>query len=350
MYKAIRNKKIKINRKRCQFDQQLKEGDIVLLFLPPEFLEEKVTEIPLYTGNLDVIYEDSDILIVNKEAGLLSQSDQAGQQDTLVGRVQYYLYAKKEYDPEQENSFTPALCHRLDKNTQGLVIAAKNARALRIMNQAIKEHKIQKYYYAVVEGTFSQKDFSITCFIKKEQTKALVSRSYKEGYKEASMDVHVMDSNPNGSLIQVLLKTGRFHQIRAKCNLRGIQSVVMKDVLEQRRIKHNITMIGHKHIVLVFIYMPDPLASQSRCTGLDNPQIRFIHHFFLKIRYIIYFHKHIPNLFDRHIRKHKRSQCRKQRVGGYTPHGSRNFFIIVWTNIIKHAYNPFSNPLILSNT
>lgn len=215
MYKAIRNKKIKINRKRCQFDQQLKEGDIVLLFLPPEFLEEKVTEIPLYTGNLDVIYEDSDILIVNKEAGLLSQSDQAGQQDTLVGRVQYYLYAKKEYDPEQENSFTPALCHRLDKNTQGLVIAAKNARALRIMNQAIKEHKIQKYYYAVVEGTFSQKDFSITCFIKKEQTKALVSRSYKEGYKEASMDVHVMDSNPNGSLIQVLLKTGRFHQIRA---------------------------------------------------------------------------------------------------------------------------------------
>ena len=215
MYKAIRNKKIKINRKRCQFDQQLKEGDIVLLFLPPEFLEEKVTEIPLYTGNLDVIYEDSDILIVNKEAGLLSQSDQAGQQDTLVGRVQYYLYAKKEYDPEQENSFTPALCHRLDKNTQGLVIAAKNARALRIMNQAIKERKIQKYYYAVVEGTFSQKDFSITCFIKKEQTKALVSRSYKEGYKEASMDVHVMDSNPNGSLIQVLLKTGRFHQIRA---------------------------------------------------------------------------------------------------------------------------------------
>lgn len=215
MYKAIRNKKIKINRKRCHFDQQLKEGDIVLLFLPPEFLEEKVRNIPVYTGNLDVVYEDSNILIVNKEAGLLSQSDQPGQQDTLVGRVQYYLYAKKEYDPENENSFTPALCHRLDKNTQGLVIAAKNARALRIMNQSIKEHKIQKYYYALVEGTFSQKDFNVTCFIKKEQTKALVSGSYKEGYKEASMDVHVVDSNPDGSLIQVLLKTGRFHQIRA---------------------------------------------------------------------------------------------------------------------------------------
>ena len=131
MYKAIRNKKIKVNRKRCTFDQKIQENDSILLFLPPDVLEEKQVDTQYISSQLDVVYEDENILIVNKPYGLLSQSDQSQNQDCLVNRVQAYLMEKNEYDPNKEHSFAPSICHRLDRNTTGLVIAAKNANALR---------------------------------------------------------------------------------------------------------------------------------------------------------------------------------------------------------------------------
>ena len=116
MYKAIRNKKIKVNRKRCTFDQKIQENDSILLFLPPDVLEEKKVETNYISSKLDVIYEDENILIVNKPYGLLSQSDQRQNQDCLVNRVQAYLMEKNEYDPNKEHSFAPSICHRLDRN------------------------------------------------------------------------------------------------------------------------------------------------------------------------------------------------------------------------------------------
>ena len=101
------------------------------MFLPPDVLEEKKVETNYISSKLDVIYEDENILIVNKPYGLLSQSDQSQNQDCLVNRVQAYLMEKNEYDPNKEHSFAPSICHRLDRNTTGLVIAAKNANALR---------------------------------------------------------------------------------------------------------------------------------------------------------------------------------------------------------------------------
>lgn len=215
MYKAIRNKKIKVNRKRCTFDQKLQLNDIVLLFLPPDVLEEKKIETNYISAKVDVIYEDDNILIVNKPYGLLSQSDQSKNQDCLVRRVQAYLMQKNEYDPSQEHFFAPSICHRLDRNTTGLVIAAKNADALRKVNDAIAKRQIQKVYRAHVTGTFVQKDFSMCYYIRKENTIAKVSDTKKEGYQKALMDVHVETDDGENSICTIVLHTGRFHQIRA---------------------------------------------------------------------------------------------------------------------------------------
>lgn len=221
MYKAIRNKKIKVNRKRCTYDQKLQEGDQILIFLPLEFLNIRQKEKPINTGKIDVIYEDDDILLVNKPSGLLSQSDQKGMQDTLVNRIQYYLYQKKEYDPQKENSFSPAICHRLDKNTSGLVLTAKNARALRLMNDAIAQHRIKKVYCAKIYGNINWDEKEICCYIKKQDTKALVSRDKKPGYKKAEMFVKVIERQKESTLVDIVLKTGRFHQIRASLSFLG---------------------------------------------------------------------------------------------------------------------------------
>lgn len=215
MYKAIRNKKIKVNRKRCTFDQKLVEGDTILLFLPPDVLEEKAIKKTYVCSDLDIVYEDDNLLIVNKPYGLLSQSDQKEMQDCLVNRVRGYLMKKKEYDPNTEHSFAPSLCHRLDRNTTGLVIAAKNANALRLVNEAIANREITKMYRAKVSGTFQQNDFSMHYYIRKEGTVAKVSNQYKPGYQEAKMDVHIEREDGENSICTIQLHTGRFHQIRA---------------------------------------------------------------------------------------------------------------------------------------
>lgn len=215
MYKAIRNKKIKVNRKRCTFDQKIQENDSILLFLPPDVLEEKQVDTQYISSQLDVIYEDENILIANKPYGLLSQSDQSKTQDCLVNRVQAYLMEKNEYDPNKEHSFAPSICHRLDRNTTGLVIAAKNANALRKVNEAIANRKIQKMYRAYVTGTFKEKDFSMCYYIRKENTVAKVSDKKLEGYQKALMDVHVERNDGENSICAITLHTGRFHQIRA---------------------------------------------------------------------------------------------------------------------------------------
>lgn len=215
MYKAIRNKKIKVNRKRCTYDQILEENDSILLFLPEDALEQKKHDIHFISTELDIVYEDHNILIVNKPAGLLSQSDTSESQDTLVLRIQGYLYNKKEYDPTREQSFAPAICNRLDRNTTGLIIAAKNAHALRIINEAIAQRRIHKYYRCKVSGKVLKKNQIIKKYIRKEKTKALVSDIVKEGFKEACMDVRVLGYEKESTFVEIELHTGRFHQIRA---------------------------------------------------------------------------------------------------------------------------------------
>lgn len=217
MYKAIRNKKIKVNRKRCAHDQFLQEGDILLLFLPPDVLEEKNIAPSAVSQNrpLDIIYEDDDLIAVYKPAGLLSQKDSDGDQDSLNDRILAYLIRTGKYDPKTEHSFIPSVLHRLDRNTSGLVLAAKSARAARDLSEAIRENRIHKHYLAIAEGIPAEGEVRV--WMEKEGTVARVFSSPAVGAREAATIFHVLQTSADRkkSLVEAELLTGRFHQIRA---------------------------------------------------------------------------------------------------------------------------------------
>ena len=158
LYKAIRKKDIKINRKRAEISTRLQSGDEVSVYLPDEFFvkPETVYDFTRAGKQLSIVYEDENLLLLDKKAGVLCHPDDREYIDTLIGRVKRYLYEKGEYDPDAENSFVPSLVNRIDRNTGGIVIAAKNAESLRILNQKMKDRELHKYYLCVIHGTLSQ--------------------------------------------------------------------------------------------------------------------------------------------------------------------------------------------------
>ena len=218
MYKAIRNKKIKVNRKRAAFDQKLVYGDTILLFLPPDLLETRERQI-VKLPDPQVVYEDNELLVLNKPAGLLSVKDAPGDQDTLNDRLLSYLAASGSYDPASEQSFTPSIAHRLDRNTSGLVLAAKNAPTARKLASAIAQGQVGKYYLAITDKKPQQG--RIDLYLKKEGTKALVSARPMEGYDPARMIVKTIAVKDGKYLSKIELLTGRFHQIRASLAFLG---------------------------------------------------------------------------------------------------------------------------------
>ena len=160
MYKYIRKKRIKINSKRAEINTRLCEGDVIDLYINDEFFEKSETRYDFLSASkkLDIVYEDENILLLNKKAGLLSHPDDSEYIDTLITRVKRYLFEKGEYKPDDELSFTPALVNRIDRNTAGIVIAAKTAEALRILNQKMKDREMHKYYICVLHGTPKAKE------------------------------------------------------------------------------------------------------------------------------------------------------------------------------------------------
>ena len=138
MYKYLRTKRIKLNGKKTDIAARLQAGDVLELYINDEFFaqdEKKKHDFLSAPRALDIVYEDENIMILNKKAGVLCHPDDNEYVDTLIARVKRYLYEKGEYDPDAENSFTPSLANRIDRNTGGLVLAAKNAGALRVLNQ-----------------------------------------------------------------------------------------------------------------------------------------------------------------------------------------------------------------------
>jgi len=219
MYKLIRKKKITLNRKRVQENQMLSEGDLILIFAPDDILNESSPKRTKTTGKVTIAYEDENILIADKESGLLVHSDTHEEGDTLIDRITAYLIEKGEFNPEEENSFAPALCNRIDRNTEGLVIAAKNASALREMNEIIKERKIEKLYLSVVHGVITPKEGEIKLNLQKDSDKNIVRVRSKEtrDTKQAitKYKTVAISHNREFSLLEIELITGRTHQIRA---------------------------------------------------------------------------------------------------------------------------------------
>lgn len=217
MYKAIRNKKIKVNRKRCEINTRLNEGDIVLCFIPPQYYETKQDYDFLHvSSHIDVIYEDEHALIINKESGLLAHKDQKGIQDNLQDRLLHYLYDKKNYDPSSELSFTPAIAHRLDRNTSGLIIASKTSAFARFISEKIANHEVKKYYLCIIEGTLPKLSDHVELYHLKDEARN-TSKLYDHevmGSKKVAMNYQVLKQNSKYSLVEVELISGKSHQIR----------------------------------------------------------------------------------------------------------------------------------------
>lgn len=242
MYKFLRTKHIKLNGKRCEANVILNENDVFTLFISDEFFPVKeIDSVSKYArkdldlSTEDIAYEDENILIIDKKAGITvhpNTEDETpsknGNEIYLVDMMIGYLYKKKEYVPENENSFCPALCNRLDRNTAGLVIAAKNAESLRIMNQKIKDRELKKLYYCEADGIFEKKSATISDFLykdkksnrvyifkSKQEAKKAMRIKYDDDIKTVITKYSIKGEKDGKSLVLVDLITGRTHQIRA---------------------------------------------------------------------------------------------------------------------------------------
>lgn len=220
LYKSLRKNCVKINGKHIKDGAfRVSEGDILSLYLKDEFLETPNPDKAFMSivPDISILYEDENIILVDKKQGMCVHADDEGSTDTLIEHIKSYLWRKGEFLPEEENTFAPALCNRIDRNTGGIVIAAKNAETLRILNQKIKDRELQKKYLCLIFGHLSKKSGKITGFIFKDEKKkqVFVYDSPKKGALSFSTLYKVLKEYPEYSLVEAELETGRTHQIRA---------------------------------------------------------------------------------------------------------------------------------------
>ena len=219
--KYIRLKRVKVNGKGSARDVRLQVGDLLQLYINDEFFDQPREDnafLAVFKPKLDIVYEDENLMLLNKRPGLLCHADDHERVNTLLTHLQAYLYQKKEWSPYRENSFTPALCNRIDRNTGGIVMAAKNAETLRILNQKIKDREIAKFYLAIIHGKMTPPQGKLEGFLLKDEDRAQVkvfSRPVPGG-KSAATLYKTLKVSRGLSLVECELLTGRTHQIRAQ--------------------------------------------------------------------------------------------------------------------------------------
>ena len=219
LQKYIRIKRIKVNGKGAKRDTRLNSGDILQLYINDEFFDKPNEEnlfLTVFKPQLNIVYEDENLLLVDKRPGLVVHADETEKVNTLINHIQAYLYQKKEWNPKWENAFAPALCNRIDRNTGGIVIAAKNAETLRIINDKIKEHELEKSYLCITVGRPKKLEGKIEGFLFKDEVKKQVYFHHKPipGAKTAVTLYKTLESRDGLSRVECRLLTGRTHQIR----------------------------------------------------------------------------------------------------------------------------------------
>ena len=219
LQKYIRLKRVKVNGKGSKRDVRLAAGDVLQLYINDEFFDKPSEEnmfLTVFQPRLEIIYEDENLLLVDKRPGMVVHADETEKVNTLINHIQAYLYQKKEWNPKQEHAFAPALCNRIDRNTGGIVIAAKNAEALRTINEKIKSHELEKSYLCVTVGRPRPAEGRVEGFLLKDEAKKQVSfyRRPIPGGKSAITLYQTLETRGELSLVECRLLTGRTHQIR----------------------------------------------------------------------------------------------------------------------------------------
>ena len=224
VYKMLRKKRIKFNGKKAEGNEIIKNGDKLQMYIAPETMDSLMSEKEIVKAerHFGIVYEDDNILVVSKPAGLLSHPESSADKNTLIDQILYYLYEKGEYDMSKESSFTPAICNRLDRNTGGIVIAGKNLAAVQAVNKAIAQRKIKKYYITMVRGEFTQEKELFGYHVKDELTNTVkVLKKEAPGAKKIFTKVKPIAVKDNFSLLEIDLITGKSHQIRAHLKSMG---------------------------------------------------------------------------------------------------------------------------------
>ena len=219
LQKYIRLKRIKVNGKGSKRDVRLNTGDILQLYINDEFFDKPSEEnmfLTVFQPRLNIVYEDENLLLVDKRPGMVVHADETEKVNTLINHIQAYLYQKREWNPRWENAFAPALCNRIDRNTGGIVIAAKNAETLRILNEKIRDHEIEKSYLCITVGRPNPPQGKLEGFLLKDEAKKQVSfhRRPVPGGKTAVTLYKTLETRGPLSLVECRLLTGRTHQIR----------------------------------------------------------------------------------------------------------------------------------------
>ena len=226
LQKYIRLKRIKLNGKGAKRDTRLAAGDVLQLYINDEFFEkprEENSYLKVGTPKLNIVYEDENILLLDKKPGVLCHSAGVWDYNTLIANVQAYMAQKGEWRPKEENAFAPALRNRIDRNTGGIVIAAKNAEALRILNDKIRDREIEKYYLCAVQGRPRPPAGRLENYLFKDAKKnqVFVKNRPEPGAKTAVTEYRLITSKGKLSLVECRLLTGRTHQIRAQMAYAG---------------------------------------------------------------------------------------------------------------------------------
>lgn len=226
LQKYIRIKRVKLNGRGAKRDTRLNEGDILSLYINDEFFEKPTEDnawLKIAAPRLRVVYEDENILLADKSSGVLCHAAGEWDFDTLINNVKAYLHEKGEWDPKAEHSFAPALANRIDRNTAGIVIAAKNAEALRILDEKIRLREIDKRYLAAVHGVMRPKSGVLEGYIWKDakNNRVYVSDRPAKGAKTAATRYVTLAEKGGDSLLECELLTGRTHQIRAQLSAAG---------------------------------------------------------------------------------------------------------------------------------
>ncbi len=220
--KWLREKRVRINGVRASGDARLAPGDELWLYIRDEFFGDappaREPFMSIENPGLEVVYEDEHIIICLKPSGLLSHPDEREKVNTLLTRIQAYLYQKGEYDPAADATFAPSLCHRIDRNTRGLVIAAKDAEALRFFEEQIRLHRIEKTYLALVHGAPHPADGALEGYILRDRDRKTgrVFDSPRPGALYAKTFYRTVERRGSSTLVECRLVTGRTHQIRAQ--------------------------------------------------------------------------------------------------------------------------------------